>query len=106
VDAIGVLEGVEDARAETALTTALGQATSTRRRASILTDLALLGTRQRDTDHFLAHASAAVDLAERAGSPGYVGRKLHDLQARIQPLLTDAKIAQLNDRITSLPVTT
>jgi transcriptional regulator with XRE-family HTH domain len=96
----------QDARAETALTTALGQATSPRRRASILTDLALLGTRQRDAGHFLAHASAAVDLAERAGSPGYVGRKLHDLQARIQPLLADARIAQLNDRITSLPVTT
>ena len=80
----------QNAKAETALTAALSQASSPRRRASILTDLAVLGTRQRDTAQLLHYATAAVDLAEQAGSPGYVGRKLHGLQAQLTPLLADS----------------
>ena len=96
----------QDAKAETALTVALSQASFPRRRASILTDLAVLGTRQRDIAQLLDYATAAVGLAEQAGSPGYVGRKLHGLQAQLGSLLADTRIAQLNDRIARLPATT
>jgi transcriptional regulator with XRE-family HTH domain len=96
----------QNAKAEIALTEALSQANSPRRRASILTDLAILGTRQRDTAQLLHYANAAVDLADQAGSPGYLGRKLHGLQAQLTPMLGDSRIAQLNDRIASLPATT
>ena len=92
-------------QAEAALTEALTQGISLRRRGSLHTDLAVLGARQRDTGQLLHHAAAAIDLAEQAESPGYVGRKLRGLQPQISSLLTDPRIAQLNDRITRLPLT-
>jgi transcriptional regulator with XRE-family HTH domain len=95
----------QDADAEAALTEALSQGTSLRRRGSLLTDLAVLGVRQRDTDRLLHYLTAAVDIAEQAESPGYLGRKLRGLQTQIQPLVTDGRIAQLNDRIIQLPAT-
>jgi len=95
----------QDADAEAALTEALSQGTSLRRRGSLLTDLAVLGVRQRDTGRLLHYLAAAVDIAEQAESPGYLGRKLRGLQTQIQPLVTDGRIAQLNDRISQLPVT-
>lgn len=93
----------QDAQAETALTEALGQGASPRRRGSLLADLALLGTRQRDTCQVLHYLTAAVDLAEQTESSGYLGRKLRVLQAEIRPHLSDSRLAQLNDRITRLP---
>jgi tetratricopeptide (TPR) repeat protein len=94
----------QNTQAAAALTEALSRGPSLRRQGSLLTDLAVLGVRQRDTDHILMYASSAVDLAEQAESPGYVGRKLRGLQAQFGPLLADRRIAQLNDRITQLPV--
>jgi transcriptional regulator with XRE-family HTH domain len=94
-----------DARAEEALTQALGEGTSPRRRGSMLTDLALLGARRHDTSQLLHYADAAIDLAEQTGSPGYVGRKLATLQAQIAPRRADPAIARLVDRIASLPAT-
>ena len=88
--------------AETALTDALDQAVSPRRRGSLLTDLALIGIQQRDLDKLLRYAEPAIDLAEQTQSSGYVGRKLHTLRTQLEPLLRDTRVAQLNDRIAQL----
>jgi transcriptional regulator with XRE-family HTH domain len=92
-------------QAEAALTEALSRTVSLRRRGSLLTDLAVLGAQRRDIDQVLHYAADAVDLAEQTGSTGYVGRKLCHLQAEVRPLLADARVAELNERITRLPVT-
>lgn len=94
-----------DAQAETALTQALSQGISPRRRGSLLTDLAMLGARRHDTSQLLHYATAAVDLAEQTSSSGYVGRKLATLHAQLQPRRASPAIAQLADRIARLPVT-
>ncbi|SEF55661.1 Helix-turn-helix [Nonomuraea solani] len=88
--------------AETSLNAALNQATSLRRRGSLLTDLAALGIQRRSLDQFLHYAGDAVDLAEQTQSAGYVGRKLHSVQKQLQPLLSDSRVVQLNDRIARL----
>ncbi|MEV0613104.1 helix-turn-helix transcriptional regulator [Nonomuraea sp. NPDC050404] len=88
--------------AEASLLAALGQATSLRRRGSVLTDLAALSLQRRDLDQFLHYAGCAVDVAEQTQSAGYVGRKLHGIQQQLQPFLSDALVIQLNDRITPL----
>ncbi|MEV4581491.1 helix-turn-helix transcriptional regulator [Nonomuraea jabiensis] len=88
--------------AEASLLAALNQATSLRRRGSLLTDLATLGLQRRDLDQFLHYAGDAVDLAEQTQSAGYVGRKLHGIQQQLQPLLSDSRVVQLNDRIAHL----
>ncbi|WP_234347809.1 hypothetical protein [Streptomyces specialis] len=88
-------------QAEAALTEALKQPLSSRRRGGVLVDLADTGIQQRDVEKILAYAHAAVELAQRTGS-GYVGRKLQALQVRLAPLLTDQRILQLNDQISTL----
>ena len=95
----------QHAQAEAALTEALSRTVSLRRRGSLLADLAVLGAQRRDIDQVLHYAAGAVDLAEQTGSTGYVGRKLCHLQAEVRPLLADARVAELNERITRLPVT-
>jgi hypothetical protein len=60
----------------TALTEALNQPISLRRRGSILTDLATLGIQRHDLDQVLEYGDTAVKLAEQTQSAGYVGRKL------------------------------
>ncbi|TMR95650.1 helix-turn-helix transcriptional regulator [Nonomuraea basaltis] len=91
--------------AEASLNAALTQATSLRRRGSLLTDLAALGIQRRDVDQFLHYAGDAMDLAEQTQSAGYVGRKLHGIQKQLQPLLADDRVVQLNDRIAHLSTT-
>ncbi|MFB4285571.1 helix-turn-helix transcriptional regulator [Nonomuraea sp. MTCD27] len=88
--------------AEASLLAALNQATSLRRRGSLLTDLAALGLQRRDLDQFLHYAGDAVELAEQTQSAGYVGRKLHGIQQQLQPLLSDSRVVQLNERIAHL----
>ena len=51
--------------AETALTEALGQSVSLRRRGSLLTDLALVGVQRKDLDQLLRYGHDAIDLAEQ-----------------------------------------
>jgi transcriptional regulator with XRE-family HTH domain len=91
--------------AETALTEALGQSVSLRRRGSLLTDLALVGIQRRDLDQMLRYGHDAIDLAEQTQSSGYVGRKLQILKTEMKPFLTDNRAAQLTDRIANLPDT-
>lgn len=88
------------------LSNALASTVTLRRRGSILADLAMIGVQCKDTSQILQHASDAVDIAGRTRSSGYLGRKLRTLQARIQPLLADARMAELNDRITQLSAAT
>jgi hypothetical protein len=63
----------------------------------------MIGVQHKDTSQILRYASDAIDIAEQTHSVGYLGRKLTGLQERIQPLLADARMAELNDRISRLP---
>jgi hypothetical protein len=87
--------------AESALTEALKMKLSMRRRGSVLTDLALLGAQRRDADQIVSYAGDALDLAQQSAS-GYVAGRLHSLQPRLAPFLSDRRVSDLNDRITEL----
>jgi transcriptional regulator with XRE-family HTH domain len=93
------------APAETALTEALGQSVSLRRRGSLLTDLALAGIQRKDLDQLLRYGHDAIDLAEQTQSSGYVGRKLQVLKNQLEPFAADNRVAELTDRIAKLPDT-
>ena len=88
--------------AETALSEALAQGVSLRRRGSILSDLAMLGMQRRDTEQVVHYGRQAVELAEQTGSRGYIGRKLQSLQAQLTPMLGNPRLSSLNDQIASL----
>ncbi len=87
--------------AEGALTEALRVTLSRRRRGSVLTDLALLGTHRRDVDQIVGYAEDALDLAHQSAS-GYVARKLRGLQPKLAPFLSDHRVSDLHDRIKGL----
>jgi hypothetical protein len=87
--------------AENALADALRQNLSARRRGSVLTDLAMIGTQRGDVDQLVAYADAALAMAERTGS-GFIGRKLQVLQGHISPFLGDGRVRQLDQRIMTL----
>lgn len=92
--------------AEQALTTALSQSPlakgqSYRRRGAVLTDLAIIGAKRRDIEETLTHAREAVDLARRSGS-GYVARRLQSLRVELAPVVSDARIAELDSEIVAL----
>jgi len=87
--------------AEAALTDALRQDLSVRRRGSVLTDLAVLGAQRRDLDHLVTHADAALELARQTGS-GVLGRKLQGLQPHLAPFLGDSRVRDLSKKIATL----
>lgn len=87
--------------AEIALTDALRQRLSPRRRGSVLSDLAMLGVQSRDRDQILYHAMPAVEIAEQTGS-GVLGRKLDALRTAIAPLGADRELISLASRIGAL----
>ncbi|MGH3972437.1 MAG: helix-turn-helix domain-containing protein, partial [Pseudonocardiaceae bacterium] len=84
--------------AETVLTDALRQNLSARRRASVLTDLAIIGMQRRNVDQIITHAEAALEIARRTGS-GFIGRKLQGLQGHLTPLLENSRVRQLDQQI-------
>ena len=88
--------------AEVALSEALNQGISLRRRGSILSDLAMLGIQRRDMEQVVHYGGMAVELAMQTGSSGYIGRKLDGLQMELRPLLGDTRIASLNEQIGQL----
>ncbi len=95
--------------AETALTTALkqgalAQGQSFRRRGAVLTDLAAIGAKRRDTDQVITYGREALTLA-RESSSGYVARRLQGLRAVIGPLARDRRIAELGAEISALSTT-
>jgi len=84
------------------LDNALASTVSLRRRGSIHADLAMTGVQRKDTSQILDHAADAIGIAEQTQSVGYLGRKLATLQERIQPMLADRRMTELNDRIDTL----
>ncbi|WP_253870394.1 hypothetical protein [Promicromonospora umidemergens] len=87
--------------AETALTEALQHATSTRRRNSVLADLAIVGAQRRDLDQVLVHADAALAHAQGSSS-AMITRKLLTLRPHLAPLMSDPRARELADRLTAL----
>jgi tetratricopeptide (TPR) repeat protein len=87
--------------AEGALTEALSQKLSSRRRGSVLIDLARLGAQRLDSDQILEYGSAAIELARTTGS-GYISHKLRKLQEELAPLLSDKRVANLADSISAV----
>jgi hypothetical protein len=87
--------------AEAALGTALAQHLSTRRRGSVLVDLALIGVQRRDRDSLITHADAGLDLARQTGS-GVIARRLRGLQTQLEPMLTDREVYRLHQRIAAV----
>jgi tetratricopeptide (TPR) repeat protein len=85
--------------AEPALTKALNKNLSTRRRGSVLTDLAVVGAQLGDVDRILMHGAAALDTVRQTGSAGYVGRKLGDLRRQLVPFFNDRHIRYLDSQI-------
>lgn len=90
--------------AEQALTTALGQNLSARRRGAVLTDLARVGALRRDPVELVMYGDAALDVVRRTRS-GYVGHKLCGLQAQLGPFLDDRHVRRLDQQITALTPT-
>jgi tetratricopeptide (TPR) repeat protein len=84
--------------AEAALNTALAQHLSSRRRGSVLVDLAILGLQRRDRDFLLTHADASLELARQTGS-GVIVRRIKGLQAKLGPMLADPDVYRLQQRI-------
>lgn len=90
--------------AERALSAALGMDLSDRRRASVLTDLAMIGLQRRDIDQLIRYAQAAVEIAEQTSS-GVVGRKLGWLQVQLAPMLGDRRVRNLEQELATLAAT-
>lgn len=84
--------------AENALDDALRQDLSARRRASVLTDLAMIGLQRGDVNQLICHAEAALEIATRTGS-GFIGRKLQGFQDHLTPLLANNRVRQLDQQI-------
>jgi transcriptional regulator with XRE-family HTH domain len=87
--------------AEAALTDALRQNLSVRRRGSVLTDLAILGAQRRDLDRMITYADAVVEMVRQTGS-GVIARKLTGLQSHLALFPNDVRIRDLNSRIATL----
>lgn len=88
--------------AEATLGAALQQNLSARRRGSVLTDLAMIGTQRGDVDQLVIYADAALEMAVQTGS-GFISRKLQALQGHLAPLLGNSRVRQLSHEIMSLP---
>ena len=84
--------------AENALGDALRQDLSARRRASVLTDLAMIGLQRGDVHQLIGHAEAVLEIATQTGS-GFIGRKLQELQDHLTPLLANKRVRQLDQQI-------
>jgi hypothetical protein len=87
--------------AEVALNDALHHATSPRRRASVLIDLAIVGAQRRDSNQVVTCADTALAEVRQSGS-GMISRKLGELQHQLSPLLASKKIQRLNADIDAL----
>jgi DNA-binding XRE family transcriptional regulator/tetratricopeptide (TPR) repeat protein len=87
--------------AEAALTDALAGDLTARRKAGVLTDLAMIGVHRRDPDQVTTYVDAALATARQTGS-GVIARKLRGLQPHLAPLFTDQQIQRLDAEITEL----
>lgn len=89
--------------AEAALVDALSQNLSSRRKGSVLADLAALGAQRHDVDQLFSHANAAIDLARQTRS-GYVAHRLNDLKGQLDSLMPDSRVTQLIEGISALNI--
>jgi tetratricopeptide (TPR) repeat protein len=87
--------------AEIALSDALRPDLSVRRRASVLTDLAMVRLQRGDVDQLTSHAQAALDIAVRTGS-GFVSRKLQELQVHLTSFIGNSRVRQLDQQIMAI----
>ncbi|MEV5881423.1 hypothetical protein AB0L74_01585 [Streptomyces sp. NPDC052020] len=87
--------------AEDALTAALAQPLSLRRRAAVLSDLAVLGVHRRDVDQVVHYAETVISLADQSNS-GFIAKKLDGLRGRLAPLMSDGRVSNLDQRIAAL----
>jgi hypothetical protein len=88
--------------AEAALAEALGiRSLSVRRRASVLTDLAMIGAQRHDPDQVVSYADAALHAARQTGS-GVIGQKLRGLQHHLAPILGNSNIQRVDNEISAL----
>lgn len=87
--------------AERILTPLLERPLSTRRRASVLVDLAAAGALRGDPVQTVSYGSARVDIARRTRS-GYLGRRLEQLRPRLAALEADRHVAYLEREIARL----
>ncbi|WP_157124179.1 transcriptional regulator [Nocardia pseudovaccinii] len=87
--------------AERILTPLLERPLSTRRRASVLIDLAAAGALRGDPVQTVSYGSASVDIARRTRS-GYLWRRLEQLRPRLGELQADRHVAHLEREITRL----
>ncbi|QUH02122.1 helix-turn-helix domain-containing protein [Saccharopolyspora erythraea] len=85
--------------AEPILIEALKSGVSTRRRSSVLADLATVGAQRGDVDQLLMHGAAALDIARQTSSAGYLGRKLGDLRTQLVPYLADRHVRYLDSQL-------
>ncbi|MBF6298771.1 transcriptional regulator [Nocardia amamiensis] len=88
-------------RAEQILEAALNNRLSSRRRASVLVDLAAVGAVKRDPFQAVMYGDAALDLARQTRS-GYIARRLEDLRRRLAPLGDDRHVEHLDRQIDAL----
>lgn len=87
--------------AEVTLGEVLRQDLSSRRRGSVLTDLAMIGAQRGDTNQLVTYADAALEIATQTGS-GFISRRLLALQDHLAPLLGSSDVRQLNHEIMTL----
>ncbi|MFC8721206.1 helix-turn-helix transcriptional regulator [Kitasatospora sp. NPDC057198] len=87
--------------AEEALTSALEQGLSPRRRGAVLAELAALGAERGDLDQVLHYSRQAITFVDRTGS-GYIGKKLAGIRPRLAPLAGDSRAVELDHWISAL----
>ncbi len=87
--------------AERILTPLLDRRLSTRRRASVLIDLAAVGAMRGDPVQAVWYGGTAVDIARRTRS-GYIGQRLDHLRRRLAGLQDDRHVAHLEKQIATL----
>ncbi|MGH3943062.1 MAG: helix-turn-helix domain-containing protein [Pseudonocardiaceae bacterium] len=87
--------------AEVALTKALSQDLSPRRRGSVLIDLAMMSVQCGDPERLVMYADAALDTARQTES-GVIYRKLQILQEQLSSFLGDRHVRHLSEHITAV----
>ncbi|OJG06922.1 hypothetical protein BG618_01881 [Pseudonocardia autotrophica] len=87
--------------AEAALVDALQGTLTARRKAGVLTDLAMIGVHRRDPDQVVTYADTVLTTARQTRS-GVIAQKLRVLQPHLASLLNDQQIQRLDAEITKL----
>ncbi|WP_194891962.1 helix-turn-helix domain-containing protein [Catenulispora pinisilvae] len=87
--------------AEKALTIALRQGLSDRRRVGVLVDMAKVGAQLHDPERVASYASAALDVAQRSQS-GVNVQRLHSLKPYLKQVPSTAEVKTVRFRIDEL----